>query len=154
MKKAFAIITIISALIMSSCGQPIFARIGGTLEQNIDYHPETFDDAWYWVANNIRYKRDPFLGLKRLPEETYALKYGDCEDFSLLLAYFGNQLGEDVRVVAGYDSKGNAHCVCRYNGVLIEPQEYNGIIPESAFDIWKEYSYEEALYTTEIRTVE
>lgn len=151
MTKYLSIIALCVAL--SSCGQPIFARIGGVLDaQDVGECPESFDAAWRWVDENIRYQADPCDGLKRLPEETYRLRYGDCEDFALLLACYGDMLGSNIHVVVGRYKGGN-HCICRYNGVLIEPQVCGRIIPESDFDVLKEYSYEEALYTTEIRSI-
>jgi hypothetical protein len=148
---------ILSALLLSfilaSCGQPIFARIGGVLEQDIEFQPESFDAAWRWVDSNITWVADPSGGKKRLPEETYARRSGDCEDFALLLAYFGYSLGDDVLVVVGRYPGAGWHCVCRYRGMLIEPQTYGKIIPESTFEILKEYTYDEALYTNEIRAI-
>jgi len=114
-------------------------------DQDIPYQPCSLDEAWQWVSVNIEYRADPQGGRKRSPEETYALRYGDCEDYALLLAYFGYTLGLDVRVVVSAD-----HAICKHNGLYIEPQVYNKYYDE--FPVTREYTYQEAFYTPFIRS--
>src|SRR4030042_1963237 len=70
-------------------------------EQAIDVRFTSVNDAWYWISRNIAYVGDEDGGGKQTPEETYARRKGDCEDFALLLAYFAYTINEPKTVVRG-----------------------------------------------------
>lgn len=144
-------------ILLSSCGYPIFTLVyqGDYLNQDIDYQPRNFDEAWHWVYHNIKYKSDPPCGYKKQPEETYHDRCGDCEDFALLLAYFGVKLGCDVMVIRIPGSEPwKTHIICKINGKYLEPQRYHYYYKKDEITILKEWTYNEAFYDPGIRSIE
>lgn len=153
-KKTVALI--LGSLLLASCGDPLFKMINSDepYHQDIDYHPKTFAEAWQWVSTNISYQKDPSGGYKKHPEETYKDRCGDCEDFSLLLAYFGAMLGENVTIVVCHvDGVEGLHTICRYKGALIEPQTYQKYYNKNRVHIKNEMTYPVAYFTTTLREV-
>ncbi len=145
------------SLLFLACASPVETKNNDDFaHQTIDYQPKSVEEAWKWIAANIHYQKDPGEGLKRPPQETYRLRYGDCEDFALLLAYFAYRLNIETYVVIIKISDKQNHCCLKYREELIEPQIYNQTTKESwpDFSIVKEYSYEEAYYTNEIRCID
>lgn len=51
-----------------------------------DIHVNTVEEALQWMIHNISYKYKE-NNYTQTPEETFKLKTGDCDDFSMLLAY-------------------------------------------------------------------
>ena len=91
--------------------------------QDIDYQPSSFYEARTWVAKNITYKKACLGNDKQTPEETYKLRTGDCDDYAILLAYFGYKLGLDVKIIAVWlDNRDCGHAIVYYNGHYVEPQ--------------------------------
>jgi len=106
------------------------------------------EDAINYVSNNIIYK-DELFDYWQLPEETYNLKTGDCEDFSLLLCYLlENEL--DIRtklIIIGKDTE--RHILVKYNLFYIEA--IHGYIQKTLNEGWYEISsipYSEAIWMT------
>lgn len=66
----------------------------GTIE-NYDFENDikvkTVGAAMSYVISNIKYKRDD-PNYWQLPEETYKLKTGDCEDFAIMLMYIMDKM--------------------------------------------------------------
>ena len=99
---------------------------------------------------NVSARSDPDGGRKKLPEETFRDRTGDCEDFALLLCYFANELGENMKLVTVKGENGY-HAIVRLNGKYYEPQIFNMFYTGSEFNVLKVYTYEEAYYLDSLR---
>lgn len=93
----------------------------------IDKNFSSFEEAWYWVATNIKYKSDKDVHGRseewQTPEQTFYRKTGDCEDFAGLLGYFAKKLGMSVSVIGIKDEDGG-HALLKVNGRYLEPSQY------------------------------
>ena len=93
----------------------------------IDIQFKDFNSAWYWVSTNIVYKSDMDAHGRReewqLPEQTYYLMTGDCEDFALLLGYFADKLGKRSEIVGMVTPEGG-HSILYVDGRYIDPGYY------------------------------
>jgi len=101
-----------------------------------------------WVYSNIRYVTDMdaygFPEVWKTPLETYNDRSGDCEDLSLLFAYFANRyLGGDPILKAIQYVPGGKHMIAIYNDYTFYLDN------ESSYRILKIYTYEEVLMMAE-----
>jgi hypothetical protein len=127
-------IAIVSIVMLSSCYFPSVEEVR---------KPEVIFDTWQeaaiWIDENITYTPDLDTHGQReywqAPQETLDRGTGDCEDFAILLGYYADALGDDVKIVIVYDhEKVITHCVVEINGVLIAAQSGSRFILE---DTWK-----------------
>lgn len=79
-------------------------------------------EAWLWIDRNIEFKSD-FVDDFQLPETTYRLKTGDCEDFCILLMSVMNAQGPAPELVCISLPVG-WHYVVFWKGEYYEPQVY------------------------------
>jgi len=84
--------------------------------------PEKWEQVSFWMRKNIEYKSDIVIyGVKnytQTPSETYRLKTGDCEDISLLFAYwFLKYCNIDVDIVLLYSTQ-SGHAYVAYDDLL------------------------------------
>ncbi|MFO7773106.1 MAG: transglutaminase-like domain-containing protein [Dehalococcoidia bacterium] len=94
------------------------------LDDDSPYEPsqDGFDDIRDWVAITIDYMSDDERWGDSMywqaPEQTLALRTGDCKDFSILLISFLRAYGidaEQVYVVLGVDDEGYGHAFLKEN---------------------------------------
>lgn len=146
------VLIFMASIFLSSCGSPTFNEIlnDNIPNQNIDISFNNLDEAWLWVDYNIRYVKD--IGdYKQLPEETYRLRTGDCEDFSLLLAYFIEQFDPGSVLMVCVNKVGSIynHMIIKYKGKYLEPQSYNKYYEVSSFNkIIFEVPYEQYFFNS------
>ena len=106
----------------------------GEIECDYNYRIEenenikTFEDCFEWVKNNIVWKKD-IKNYLQTPEETYQLKTGDCEDLSLLTAYWLYvKLNIDSELVeVKFIPFNEYHIILKVNGCYYESYDYNNI---------------------------
>jgi hypothetical protein len=101
-----------------------------------------------WVYDNIEYTSDYDVYGKdnwQNPEETYLLKKGDCEDESILFAYFAQRYceGESILITASFDSI--CHMYVKHNNYFL----FNFIDDYSVYTHIRNYTYEEVLIIAE-----
>jgi hypothetical protein len=91
-------------------------------ENDIPYFAD-WQQAAKWVANNISYKLEE-SDYWKLPQETYNSKNGDCEDFSILLAYilYENLQINDVKLVRIQTETKGYHLIVQIGEIYIEAQ--------------------------------
>jgi hypothetical protein len=77
MKKSIAILILLA----------MFSGCYYSDDQDIDISFNSFDDMAAWITENIEYKKD-ILDEWQTPEQTYAKRTGDCEDFAFLASYW------------------------------------------------------------------
>jgi hypothetical protein len=71
-------------------------------------------NLYAWMHNNIRYKNDGVFEDVQTPAETYDLRTGDCEDKSLLFAYWWLKYCDiDTTIVKQYGKESN-HIYVKY----------------------------------------
>lgn len=144
MKK---LLCLIIPVLFSSCGslyQDIYndiadsvyeARLSGQELYYIEGLPEfeTLSDIGCFLNENITYKAEPDgQDYAQSPEETWALKTGDCEDFCLLfmnIAYLELGIKYDLVLVDNFNMSRSIeeggeinHSMIRYNGVIYSAQ--------------------------------
>jgi hypothetical protein len=137
MKKILIIFTV---CILSSC-----ASLMPSTESTAFIMPSGIynaEQAWTWVADNIRYKSDDSnLYHIQTPQETLNKGWGDCKAYSVLLAAMLYQLGyDDVAIVYGYKSDGGRHAIVAAKILtnmqgcdLVEPQTYGWYMTSKYF---------------------
>jgi len=105
---------------------------------NEDIQINSIEDILKWLKYNITYKVDSYDFSQpkdrrweywQLPEETYELRTGDCEDYSIMFMYLAKvKLGIDANlvVVKILPSK-SYHAIVKLEkiGVYIEPMHIN-----------------------------
>jgi hypothetical protein len=77
MKKSIAILILLA----------MFSGCYYSDNQEIDISFNSFDDMALWIYENIEYKKD-IWDEWQTPEQTYAKRTGDCEDFAFLASYW------------------------------------------------------------------
>jgi hypothetical protein len=98
------------------------------------------EDAIAWVAKNIKYKSDG-ADYWQPPYETLALRTGDCEDFSMLLAAALETYNVDVHLVGVRRPDGTFHLFIRAMGKYIEPQTGKVFTPTDPIIFDKTYMW-------------
>jgi len=127
-------------------------------KKNIEIEFNNLYDAWKWMAYNINYKTDQAAHGRieewQLPEQTYYLRTGDCEDWVLLLGYFANKLGYSSEFIIIKRPDGN-HAVLYTNGMYMEAIGFGTYYEENEIKPYevKRFSYNEALSQAEYRTI-
>lgn len=111
---------------------------------------QTVEDAVWWVAVNISYEwdRDAYDTAEywKSPEQTYADRAGDCEDYSILamyLIYRDTGLVPDL-VIGEYD--GAKHAWIYVDGHYWEPQRARCVDKDTKYSPTKHIDYQRALY--------
>lgn len=110
---------------LGSCGLDIAQTI--EIPQEINYQVGSLEEALSFVRNKITYvdDQDQYGGeYWQMPEETYQLRRGDCEDYALLLLYFTHtDLGMDsyLQLVGPKEAEGPTHALAEIDGVWYEP---------------------------------
>jgi hypothetical protein len=147
MKRAIMLFVLI---LFINCNHDYEIEVGSMYDYsfNHDIAVENESDALNYVSLNITYKSDSF-DYWQLPEETYRLKTGDCEDFSLLLAYL-LETELDIRtdlILIGNNS--DYHILVKYNSYYIDAMSGSKfyIIP-SEWHIIYIIPYPEAIWMT------
>jgi len=110
----------------------------------------TVRQAFDYVFKNMRYVPDQ-LGQDywQLPEESYHLKTGDCEDFCILFMYLCDSIGIASSLVSIYHPKEGYHAIVKIDEIYYEVvgNYITYKIPWGwSFD-WK-CTYEEAIWMT------
>lgn len=105
----------------------------------------TWWQAWKWIDENITYKAD-IVDDFQLPETTYRLRTGDCEDFCILLMSVMNEQGPAPKLVCiRYNN--SIHYIIYWKNEYFEPQtnnmQYSREVITKDF-LWS-YSYERAI---------
>lgn len=110
----------------------------------IDVSPSTIKEAWLLSAD-IVYESDPH-NIWQFPETTYGRNRGDCEDISMLFAYFLENMGIDAEIIIYSEGKGN-HAIVRAENKYYEPSAYGVYRPASKIGpkILQVISYEKGL---------
>lgn len=124
-----------------------------------DLGVQTPQDALQWVAQNITYVSDQSVHQTidewQLPHQTYIWRTGDCEDFSVLVAYLVDRdTTSEVRVMMGGNGS-SAHAWVVIDGVHYEPQsgKRSDHLPKEWHLNQKSYSVQEALEIANRRSV-
>ena len=63
---------------------------------NVPQVADTLSGILSWTYHNVTYKVDPII---QMPDQTYTLRSGDCEDMSLFNIYQLHSIGFDVQLV-------------------------------------------------------
>lgn len=113
-------------------------------EHDIQINSE--EEAIDWVSTNITYKKDK-ADYWQLPKQTYKRKKGDCEDFSLLLAYL-LEIEFDIKTKLVLIGKGSGrHILVKYNGIYVDAiHGYSRTKLESGWNIIHTIPYPEAIW--------
>ena len=128
MKRASVVFALMLVVLISGCAlfdPPII----------IPEHFSTLPEMWKWVSTNISYveQGNQWWHVQRV----YDLRRGDCKGFSVLFAYFAEELGYSARVLTftanrwvddGYGGSilvPYKHAAVEINGLVYEPQEYD-----------------------------
>lgn len=82
------------------------------------------DEAWEWIDDNIEFKFD-FIDDFQLPNTTYKLRTGDCEDFSILLMSVMNSQSSNPPSLVMIRHNQSIHYVVKWNGEYYESQVPN-----------------------------
>jgi hypothetical protein len=150
MKKLMILIAVI---MLTGC-EAMILDLYGYHEQNIPLSFTTIDGAWRWVSSNIRYASDGGTDEWQTPEETYARRAGDCEDYTILMLYFIKDIAPDARMcVIQSNGASTYHAIISNGNVYMEPQVWRMYWERSTFSIKQTYSYAEALKWSFMRSV-
>lgn len=111
-----------------------------TIEKTTPVIFSSFEQATDWICENISFANDDNGNYWQTPEETISKMSGDCEDYSMLIAYYANQFGLDPMI--GILPSG--YVICIIDGMAYVPNS-NEIKKASLYkDVYIE-SYNEAL---------
>jgi ribonucleotide reductase beta subunit family protein with ferritin-like domain len=144
------IITIIVLMSSLSCSRidDNYINVGAMTDYRF-HHDHIFytdDEVNIWVTENISYEKDT-EEYWQLPEETYELRTGDCEDIALLRAYFNRELGYEDNLLILWNKNIQAYHMInsqRYDEYQTVNWEYILEIPyEEA--IWMTYYFHRAV---------
>ena len=130
-------------------------KVGSTLDYtfNHDIKCETVECMMLWVAddNNVEYRYDTDISEHitdyfQLPHETYIMRKGDCEDFSLLLAQLLYELTPEksIYLVGMPLTIDSGHVALYYDGDFYEPQ--TGLIMSEPKNISWLCPYDQAIW--------
>lgn len=138
MKRFLVSVILAITLLISSCYRyydPSFA------------HSENFssqEEVLQWVSDNIDYESDRRYGEDewQLPQETYQLLSGDCEDFVILAMYFLKEIGiESSMAIIQIDGHTDYHAVLIIDSEYYEAQSGNIITYSFRLEDIFEYDY-------------
>lgn len=153
MKKLIIFIFIFISLFILNCGSTLFIdddtnvkdpEIRKILNSNLSLE-EKWKKVSLWMKDNIEYKLDidvhHITNYTQSPYETYILRSGDCEDISLLFAYWWLKYCDiDVNIVLSY-GKTYGHVHIEYQGLnfyKIEDFDYfYQIIRKASYFLYK-----------------
>lgn len=103
------------------------------------------EESWLWIDKNIDFRSD-FIDDFQLPETTYRLRTGDCEDFCILLMSVMNAHGSAPELIC-IEKNNQWHYIVKWRDNYYEPQiyykQYSKVFVQDRF-LWS-FSYEEAL---------
>jgi hypothetical protein len=113
-----------------------------------DIEVNTIDDIINYITNNYTYK-DEQTDYWQLPEETYRLKTGDCEDLALLFCYL-LETKLDIRTNLIIIAKNTeVHILANYNDYYTHPiSGYTSKDLSSGWNITFVIPYPEAIWMT------
>jgi hypothetical protein len=101
-------------------------------------------EAWFWIDKNIEFKSD-FIDDFQLPETTYRLRTGDCEDFCILLMSVMNEQGPAPELVC-INQNGSWHYIVSRGNVYYEAQTFGKFYDKQYVTdnfLWS-YTYQDA----------
>jgi len=129
------------------CGLVLVSCSVVDVEDQTPLHGMTIEQAWCWIDKNITFKSD-FIDDFQLPETTFILRTGDCDDFSILLmSVMNEQKNYPPPELVCFSRPEGWHYAVKWNGEYYEPQDYIYFYDEKTVEnnfLWS-YSYEKSL---------
>lgn len=145
--KAYLVAILLLVLLSGGC----YLTPEIDLSQNIPYKVYSLDEARGWVATQVDYVSDEVShGYEhfQMPEETYRISQGDCEDQALLLMYFAHHdlgLPAYLQLVGLPGADKPSHAVADINGVWYEAIYGYPITDRSIYKPFRKIAYDVAL---------
>ena len=120
-KSTLIISSILFVFLLGGCGS-VYDQVSDVKKEPSETKAKSFSEVvaelntpgkvYSWMGKNIRYKTDEsYADEFRDPEMTFALKYGDCDDYAVLADYILKKHGYDSQVVSVFTSEAG-HTVC------------------------------------------
>ena len=136
---------ILLCIVFTSCQmEPVQYDFSPDVEkQNLGIDFASFDESWKYISSSVFQYSYETREEWQTPAETFYTMKGDCEDFALLLGYFVEAEGRDVKFVAvdyGYAQ----HAILKVDGNYLEPRSFGFFLDKKDLLIMYEMEYAEA----------